>query len=88
MDSLLKTYKAKTSISSTLMLENRQIKDTYDSVHNHTTKNDESSRQRAKYDPDLVSKKNRKTIKTITAQLNRIVNSGDSSHVNLEERRP
>ena len=33
-------------------------------------------------------RKNRKVAKILTAQLKRIVKSGDNSHYTLEERRP
>ena len=81
----LKNYTAKVGISRDIAKQNRQIKLTYDTVHNSRKKKD-TTVDDLKNDAKMNMMKNKKEAKTISAMLRRVVNSGDSSHFNLEEK--
>ena len=68
-------------------MQNFQIQATYNTAHGHKNKSNSSFFKKKENDAMSTLNEFRLGAKTINAKLKRIVNSGDSSHHLLEDRR-
>ena len=84
----LLNYKPKVGgVTSLVKMQNFQIQATYNTAHGSKHKKDATFFKKRENDAMSTLNEFRLGAKTINAQLRRIVNSGDSSHHLLEDRR-